>query len=503
MRDCSDPDGQWARFLFVNQPLAAATLPDDDGRGIDLTGRLLDYYRAIDRLPAIEYRLSRQAFKRYQPVYNQLERLRTSHPNPGMRAVYSKMEGYIGRLALNLHVLHELSNGKTLPDEEIPLFIIERAIALAKFYIGQVKLIHASCAADLGEMSPHLAKIVEISKRMDATTGNSWIKAKVVQTGYDSRHRPPPDAIRSWFRELEALGIGSTRGAGIRVEYSWKSPDLMSDEPDPPPPPKVEKSGEKWITYPSAELTPEQSFTPKVEKVDNSKYRDTLLSSSRLPISVSSSSQSPIPNLPDALEISRSTSPLSSCDDAIASSQAVNTISTISSAVASVSTFQDCSEPDGTIPSNVFPQNQRQEPMDFTAPAGVKAGWKVVISTSAPPQNLSVSDSVSVAAPDSVSSFDSSLRVSEQAGRSPALLQATDRESSVSFDTSQCHQTEIRQNQPKAEGDSLKVGDRVNWENCPAHCERFAPFEIMSLDGDYAKLDLFEKPVRLAELHPI
>ena len=246
MRDCSDPDGQWARFLFVNQPLAAATLADDDGSSVDLTGRLLDYYRAIDQLQAQEYRLSREAFKRYQPVYNQLERLRVSHPNPGMRAVYSKMEGYIGRVALNLHVLYELSTGKALPDEEIPLPILEKAIALAKFYIGQVKLIHANCAADLGEMSPHLAKVVELSKRMDATTGNSWIKAKVVQSGYDSRHRPRPDAIRSWFRELEALGIGSTRGAGIRLEYSWKLPDLPFDEPDPPPPPiveKVEKSG--------------------------------------------------------------------------------------------------------------------------------------------------------------------------------------------------------------------------------------------------------------------
>ena len=59
MKDCSDPDGQWARFLFVNQPLAAATLADDHGRGSDLTERLLNYYRLIDRLPAKEYRLSR------------------------------------------------------------------------------------------------------------------------------------------------------------------------------------------------------------------------------------------------------------------------------------------------------------------------------------------------------------------------------------------------------------------------------------------------------------
>ncbi|MBW4547890.1 MAG: hypothetical protein KME25_26110 [Symplocastrum torsivum CPER-KK1] len=45
-----------------------------------------------------------------------------------------------------------------------------------------------------------------------------------------------------------------------------------------------------------------------------------------------------------------------------------------------------------------------------------------------------------------------------------------------------------------------QVGDRVNWSKCPAHCEQFAPFEITAIDGDYAKLDLFEKPVLLCEL---
>lgn len=144
MRDCSDPDGHWARFLFVHQPLAAATLPEEDSGGFDLTDRILGYYRAIDQLPAMQYRLSREAYRHYKPVYDQLEKLRVSHPSPGMRAVYSKMEGYIGRLALNLHVLFELSSGKNMPCEEIPLVIMEMAIALAKFFIGQVKLIHAT-----------------------------------------------------------------------------------------------------------------------------------------------------------------------------------------------------------------------------------------------------------------------------------------------------------------------------------------------------------------------
>jgi hypothetical protein len=370
MRDCSDPDGQWARFLFVNQPLAPATLADDNGGGVDLTERLLNYYRAIDGLTARQYRLSREAFQRYQPVYNQLERLRVSHPNPGMRAVYSKMEGYIGRLALNLHVLLELSKDKILPDEEIPLQPLESAIALAKFYIGQVKLIHANCAADLGDMAPHLAKVVELSKRMDATTGNSWIKAKVVQTGYDSRHRPRPDAIRSWFRELEALGIGSTRSSGIRLEYSWKLPDLPFDDSDTPPQQKVEKSGEKWITSPPPITTQNQAFREKVEKVDNPTHlnKDAPLFPTSLSIDNEgrqlvaglgtdainrpstdwdlgiSDTTPPISNHQVLITNPHSTYPLSSCDDAIPSSQTVDNHSTFPPPVDNHSTFPSAAD---------------------------------------------------------------------------------------------------------------------------------------------------------------
>ena len=646
MRDCSDPDGQWARFLFVNQPLSAATLKDDNGSSFDLSGRLLNYYRAIDQLPTREYRLSREAFKRYQPVYNQLEQLRVSHPNPGMRAVYSKMEGYIGRLALNLHVLFELADGKTLPTDEIPLSILERAIALAKFYIGQVKLIHANCAADLGEMAPHLAKVVELSKRMDATTGISWIKAKVVQSGYDSRHRPQPDSVRSWFRELEALGIGTTRGAGIRLEYSWKFPDLPFDDSDPPPKPKVEKSGEKWITSPPTDSTLNQWSQEKEEKVDNPTHlsdfelpnldlglRDnakepkatepdeyTLNSQSPTPNSQSESfidsensiTQSPagderlVSQPPDSLEITHSTYPLSGCDDGVAATEKVDTISTFAPPVEPLSTFTDCEESDekaevSTVkdekgisesdeqsfhPSSwatsstslrrvastqqtsvesletreegivfrVFPQNPCQEPMESTEPTEVEVGWKVIISATAPTQNLGNVEEYSQAVV-TVEEFTTDLELqgctesntvveadlSEHPLKSafvPAALR-----SHLAFCTNAKLGTAILSpllalvtavgtqghcsflvkwslpslNPPEAaeplgtvdslvtktvaEVDRFKVGDLVIWDNCPCYCEQLAPFEITAIDGNYAHLDLFEKPVLLAELH--
>jgi hypothetical protein len=585
MRDCSDPDGQWARFLFVNQPLAAATLGDDDGSSVDLSERLLSYYRAIDGLPHRVYRLSRPAYLRYQPVYNQLEQLRVSHPLPGMRAVYSKMEGYIGRLALNLHVIHELSCGKTLPEEEIPLQAIEQAIALAKFYIGQVKLIHANCAADLGEMAPHLAKVVELSKRMDATTGNSWIKAKVVQSGYDGRHRPKPDAVRSWFRELEALGIGSTRSSGIRLEYSWKLPDLPFDEPDPPPKGKVEKSGEKWITSPPTETTQNQGFPPKEEKVDNSTHlnSETPVSPTSKDLRFHISTQSPVwderlPQTPYSLGISQKAYPLSDCDDGVAPTEAVDTISTFSPPVESVSTLGDCAEPDEKIKRDeaiqttsngesleniqsgrvkeVFPQNPCKELTNsctdakpqVSTDAGVEVGCKVVISVTALPQNLGNFDSFIVAAPQELAGgqrrteYARVLVTVEEFSGSPGLKGTVETCGFASLLTLvtvvgiEGHRTFLVE-WPKehsllgfpeaaltptaaeppeaaltpaaveppeaalgAEVARVKVGERVYWSNCPAHCEELAPFEIMWIDGEYAKLDLFPTLVPLSEL---
>jgi hypothetical protein len=233
MKDCTDPDGQWARFLFVNQPLAAAELDDDDEGGIDIVQLLTNYYHQIDRLPARKYRLSRAAFCRYQQVYNQLEKLRVTHPSPGLSAVYGKMQGYIGRIALNLHVLYSLAADKVLPDEEIPLDIMERAIALAKFYIGQTKIIHSNCAATEGELAPHLVKLIELSRRMEMTMGNGWIKAKPFQLTFSTKQRPSADVARSWMREAEALGFGRTRGRGIRLEFHWRS-DFDNNSPIPP-----------------------------------------------------------------------------------------------------------------------------------------------------------------------------------------------------------------------------------------------------------------------------
>jgi hypothetical protein len=237
MQDCSDPDGQWARFLFVNQPLAPSELPDYEVDTVDLTELLTNLYRGVDNLPARIYRFSRSAYKRYQKVYNQLEILRVSHPSSGMRAVYSKMEGYIGRLALNLHVINSLMAGVT-PGEFISLDTTNKAIELAKFYIGQVKLIHAH--SDDEGLAPHIIRLRDASKLAESVGKDGWVHNRVFYQNLSKKLKEQLkkeggiEAVRKWMHEAVALGIGQTRGAKAKLEFHWR---CDNSPPTPPMPP--------------------------------------------------------------------------------------------------------------------------------------------------------------------------------------------------------------------------------------------------------------------------
>jgi hypothetical protein len=386
---------------------------------------------------------------------------------------------------------------------EIPLPILEKAIALAKFYIGQVKLVHANCAADLGEMAPHLVKIVELSKRLDTTTGEAWIKAKTVQNGYDSRHRPRPNEIRSWFRELEALGIGTTRGTGIHLEYSWQLAE-----------PLVEESGEKWISYPPPECPHSRGFEKKVEKVDsntafdesppNGGYRtrgSTLILDPPTPPPPGGdtvgfyspflrcsypTSASVIPTLSplsSGLEISYpdpsySNSPLWGCNDVIAPPQAVDTLST----------FSPSGEMEESLAESVG-QGELSPPPDPTDSAANEKSLTQV----------ELQDASETPTPESVASHSSTGETKELRQTTPSLKE----EDALPDPWYEEMAVRAEGGEEKSEGGQtqrLAVGDWAIWENCPGHCDRFSPFEIVAIEGDCAKLDLFRTPVPLAQL---
>jgi hypothetical protein len=60
-------------------------------------------------------------------------------------------------------------------------------------------------------------------------------------------------------------------------------------------------------------------------------------------------------------------------------------------------------------------------------------------------------------------------------------------------------QTRIRTLKQRTNCQQLKVGDRVFVESCP-HTDGMGPYEVLGLEGEFAQVEMFAEPVRLADL---
>jgi hypothetical protein len=251
----NDDNGKFARFDFVQQPLAATEL-FEDAPSVDLTPMLTALYERLDALPPQKFELDKAARKLFIAYYNQCERDRISNPKQGMRSMLGKAPEKVGKLATILHCIHSAFYGAEM-SPVIPVEIIRAAIKFVKYTTDQALSLNLEICESTA-LAPSLAKIISLAQRK-----GGMVSARDVGKAFNSKHRPNAQKIREWFKELVELKYGETTDKGQNICFTLcpQSPvsPLASNQdtetvqdvptnklPCPHLSPIYGKSGDKW-----------------------------------------------------------------------------------------------------------------------------------------------------------------------------------------------------------------------------------------------------------------
>ena len=217
MGELSDGNGFWARFIWVNQSMQGKPFPDEMTTDISpLLRSLYDFLGTIDNT----FVLSQGAKEKYKDWYNFVEQQKLQEVKPALQAVWSKSQRLVGELALLIHCL-TYAIYQQQPPKEVEPEILSSAISLAKFYLGQIKLIHADGESGDNSQPNNYTKLIELSKR------KGWITARDVKAGSRNYRNKTPNQVRSLFREIEALGYGITQGTGSKLKWNYQTVDKV------------------------------------------------------------------------------------------------------------------------------------------------------------------------------------------------------------------------------------------------------------------------------------
>ena len=168
MGDHDDPAGIFARWLFdcTEAPPRFISFENEQETGID--DLLTNLYKQLGKMPQADYLLSPEAKPLFQEWQHFLVDRERKESNNGLRAVFPKIEAYTARFALWLHVVNAaLAND--LPQPIISGTTMQRAIALAQYYLSQWELVMAINSPQAG-LTGALLKIYQYLQGKDAIT---------------------------------------------------------------------------------------------------------------------------------------------------------------------------------------------------------------------------------------------------------------------------------------------------------------------------------------------
>jgi hypothetical protein len=501
MGDFTDANGQWARFLWTVMQVQPAPYPDD-AIPFDVSGLLKGIYKRLRNLPPITYTLSSQAKKLYHNWYDELDRLKMAESRQGIRAVYAKMKGDTGVLALLLHCFNGCVAEGSTPALEIDEATMAAAIKLSKYHIGQVKLIHSEGDAANGDVAAIHAKIIQLSER------KGWLKAADVRDiDRQTKKQFSADDIRRHFQELEASGFGQTKGQ--RTKLMWSIHKDISPDGNPPHSDKTQDSFDKLRTN-SGQKSPNSGQTQdKLEMVESitnisvqklvDKTQDTQ--DSFFTSVTPSPTQVVAENEIKATDLKFSVLSCPEFDDDAQDPEIMGIPEDPQNQDSCPETALSCPELLSSVSDAIAPtQSQWQEKYEVLADGGVVMKEAIApVPTPKAGENIQFDEATLAGAVtyltyvetwEDVKECMDSLRLDE-AHKAELKCRLVD----ISADKFRCLYAEYEAKQTE-----LKVGDRVDWDDCPGTMAGQGPFVIQEIEGATAKLDYFVPRAPLSEL---
>jgi Protein of unknown function (DUF3987) len=210
--DGSDDNGTYARFDFVQQPLALTQITLGLPK-IDITPMLQALYEKMDAIPLMEFELDEEARKLFVEYYNHCHRIKIDHPKQGMRAMFGKAAEKVGRVATILHCIHASHLGIEV-SRKIPAKHIAAAIKWVEYTTQQALSINLEvCNPDA--LESNLVKILSLAERKGGT-----VSVRDVLLSFNPKYRPTSPAIREWFGELAAMKYGEVTQKGNSFLFS-------------------------------------------------------------------------------------------------------------------------------------------------------------------------------------------------------------------------------------------------------------------------------------------
>lgn len=200
LNQSKDSNGGIARWLFCAvdaPPRFLNLLGDDPETGID--EMLQRFYEQLEQLPERDYLISQGAAALFQNWQHDLVRRELSETRPGFANVYPKIESYTARFALWLHLCNAVLAGKA-PSLTIDAQTMEKAITLAKWYLGQAELIYG-VNSDEG-LTGNLLKLYRYAQ------GKGKITPRMCKSGILQFRKTPTSEIRQMLAELASMGHG-------------------------------------------------------------------------------------------------------------------------------------------------------------------------------------------------------------------------------------------------------------------------------------------------------